>query len=506
MKVLLIYPDLNVHVSFPIGMSLIASVLAAHGHSTRIIHYNEEIGNPLDLDDLDAQIGRFEPELIAFSSVSNQYKYVKIIAAHIKKKYDVPTVLGGVHGTITPGSVLLGGDIDIVVMGEGELAIVELTKKLENKEDYSALDNIATLVDGAVRINPLRKLLDRASIDTLPFPDRSGFNYGLILEKKRGWANVMAGRGCVRKCTYCVNHFFHKIYADKNSPKEMLRCRSVDRVIEEIHQMVAEYPAIQIINIDDDNLAFDKNWLTDFCAQYSLKIKLPFACNVHPSTFDADIAKMLAEAGCNEIKIGLEAGSERLRRDVLKRIGSDESIEKAFAVAAESGIRSWSFNMIGMPTETEEEILLTAKLNARIRPYIIRCSIFYPYEGTDLFRYSEEHNLIDHRREEDVSSHFEDSILDMPQLPPQQIVKMKTMFKWYVDSQSDTEAAPLFRELIRAFDKLPDDAWLSGSGKELFKTIDGGIDNLLREARLEHYATRGHLDLNFTQQWGWQLP
>ena len=179
---------------------------------------------------------------------------------------------------------------------------------------------------------------------------------------------------------------------------------------------------------------------------------------------------------------------------------------KAFSAAEQAGLRAWSFNMIGIPTETREEMLTTASLNARIRPYIVRCSIFFPYEGTELYAYAKEHDLIKDERAERVSSHLEDSVLDMPQLPREEIVKFKTMFKWYVDAYSDIDAAPFFKSLIELFDKLPEEKWITGEAQELFKEFDGILDKLLRELKMEHYATRRHLDLNFTKKFNFELP
>jgi radical SAM superfamily enzyme YgiQ (UPF0313 family) len=270
--------------------------------------------------------------------------------------------------------------------------------------------------------------------------------------------------------------------------------------------MLEQYPEIKVINFDDDIFILNKKWLVEFCEEYPEKIGLPFACNINPAGFDRKTAKMLAKAGCVEVKIGLESGSERLRREILKRPSKEHLITEAFAAAQDAGIRAWSFNMIGIPAETKEEMLMTAKLNARVRPYIIRCAIFFPYEGTDLYHYAVEHKLIQEERAEKLSSHLEDTVLDMPQLPRVEILKFKTMFKWYVDAHSDIEAAPLFQTMISLFEKLPGEEWLSGKAKELFHSVDQAVDMLLREQKMEHYATRRHLDLNFTKKLNYELP
>jgi len=478
MRVLLIYPDLRIHVNFPLGLGIISSILKKQGHETRIVHFNEEIDVPLDLNMLEMHVRDFQPHLIAFSSVSNQFHYVKQIAAFIKQRWDIPILVGGIHATIAPEKVLQHGGIDMVCRGEGEFPILELTNKMEKGEDYTKIPNMGFKKNAEIKLNPLCPLIDAETYDSLPFPDRAGFNFREIVKKKHGWANVMASRGCLNKCTYCVNHYFHKLYSHFHKTADILRYREVKTVLREIEEMLAEYPEITLINLDDDNIALNKKWLAEFCEQYTEKIDLPFACNVHPSTFNRRIAQMLAKAGCVEVKIGLESGSERLRRQILKRPSREHVIIEAFKTAKEAGLRAWSFNMIGIPTESKEEMLMTAKLNARIRPYIVRCSIFFPYEGTDLHHYALEHNLLQQEIADKVSSHLEDTALEMPQLAREEILKFKTMFKWYVDAHSDIEAAPFFQTLISLFEKLPKDIWLSGKGKHpSSRAKDGALCN-----------------------------
>ncbi|MFC1591571.1 B12-binding domain-containing radical SAM protein [Thermodesulfobacteriota bacterium] len=506
MRALLIYPDLQVHVNYPIGLGIISALLQKQGHETRVLHFNEEVGNPLDLGVLERHIAEFEPQLVAFSSVSNQFRYVKEMAEFIKGKWDVPILLGGIHATIAPQKVLALDYIDMICVGEGELALIELLEKLEKGEDCSDIQNIGLKHNGSIKVNPVRPLIDLPTFNELPFPDRKGFNFGKIVDNKQGWANLMAGRGCLFQCTYCVNHFFHNMYAQHHKRKDNLRYRDVDVVVREIEEMVASYPNIRLINIDDDNVTLNKPWLEEFCDEFVRRIGKPFSCNVHPATFDEKIARKLADAGCVETKIGLESGSDRLRREVLKRPMEEEVIIKAFKHAEEAGIRAWSFNMVGLPTETKEEILMTAGLNAKIRPYIVRCSVFFPFEGTDLYNYSIENKLIQEEKIETVSSYLEDSVLEMPQISRDEIVKSKTLFRWHVDAQSDIEAASLFRDLIKAFERLPVEAWRSGEAQKLFEQVDASVDRMLREAKMDHYTTRHHLNLNFTAKLNFELP
>lgn len=502
MRVLLVYPDVGVHVNYPVGLGIVSSCLKREGHEVKVMHLNEEIGFPLEPKRVMAAFEEFEPELVGFSATSNQYSYVKQLARMFKESRDVPILVGGIHTTISPSDVIVHPDVDLLCQGEGEFAMLDLVHALGNGHDLD-IGNIWYKANGAVRHGEVRPLV--ADLDVLPFPDRDGFNFGKILEKKRGWANLMAGRGCHYQCTYCVNNYFHKAYSAVASRGSHLRLRSVDNVLQEVDYLISSFP-VKILNFDDDIFTLNKVWLAEFCEKYAARFKTPFACNARVNIFNRDVAAMLRKAGCVEVKIGIESGSERLRKAVLRRQTPEPMIRQAFAAAEEAGIRAWSFNMVGLPTETPEEVMETIRLNAQIRPYILRCSIFFPYHGTDLYEYSEQHGLMDHSKEEAFSSHLEGTVLNLPDLPPAKIMRYKHMFKWYVDAHSDIEAAPLFQNLVAQFEQLPDEDWLSGRAVEMVKAMDRHVDKLLRASRKEHYASRKHLDLKYCAALNWRLP
>lgn len=504
MKILLVYPDVKIHVNFPVGLGIISSCLKNAGHEVKIMHLNEEVGKPYDLDQAGRTVAAFKPDFIAFSTTTGQFKYVKELAAVFKKKHDAPILAGGIHPTIAPEEVLATGTIDLACLGEGEETIVELAQALASGGDYQGIRNLAYQHHGKTVINPLRPLV--ADLNALPFPDRQGFDFGRIVDSKNGWANLMAGRGCLYHCTYCVNNYFHKIYQEYVPSKSHMRIRTVETVMAEVDGIRTDFPNTTLINFDDDIFTLDRQWLTQFCAEYKKTVNLPFACNIQVMHFSDEIARMLYDAGCREVKIGLESGNDELRRKILKRHMSNDTIVKAFKSAEDAGIRAWTFNMIGPPGETPDTIMDTVRLNARIRPYILRCSIFYPYQGTDLYTYCQEHGLLDDGKNEDYTSHLEGSILRLQEISEAELIRAKVMFKWLVDSESAIESAPLFKGLVEWFSALPPEQWLDGTAQKQFKEVDLAIGTLLKGLKKEHYSSRRHLDLNFTERLGFELP
>ncbi|MFX1394811.1 MAG: hypothetical protein ACFFAH_14720, partial [Promethearchaeota archaeon] len=86
------------------------------------------------------------------------------------------------------------------------------------------------------------------------------------------------------------------------------------------------------------------------------------------------------------------------------------------------------------------------------------------------------------------------------------IFKYKTMFKWYVDAYSDIEVADFYKNMIKVFEKLPDNTWKTGEAQELFNEVDGKIDNFFKQMKKEHYSSRSHICLNFSSEYNWELP
>ncbi|MEI8348987.1 MAG: radical SAM protein [Candidatus Omnitrophota bacterium] len=501
MKVTLIYPNINNIPSYSFGLGIIAAYLKQNGHKVQGFYIDSETEEDIDLVNIEKQIKKFNPGLIGFSSVSNQYNFVKLIARHLKRSgINAKIIVGGAHPTIAPEEVIKENFIDMVCVGEGEDAILELVNKLDKKEDISNVRNIWLKKGDRVLRNGLRPLIK--DLGRLPFADRNLFDFRNILEKRRGWVNILVSRGCPFQCSYCINHYLGKI----NKEKFTIRMRPIDHVLSEIAE-IEKGQEIKMVNFADDAFTVNKEWTLKFCKEYPKKFKkYPFACNARTTNFDETLACALKKAGCAEVKMGLESGSGRVREEILNRSMTNGQIEKAFSVAKKFGIRTWAFNMIGIPTETKNELLETIKLNAKIRPYILWCSILFPYKGTKLYERCLKEGIIDKNKQFKYTSYFNGTILKLKDFTEADIVRYKTMFRWYVDAYSNIEVAPLYKGLVSLFEALPSKMWMTKEAQKLFKELDGNVDDLLKILKKEHYSSRGHLYLNFSAATNWELP
>jgi len=381
MKITFIYPDVLLHRPdwtgyFYVGIASLSTVLTREGHETSLIHITKPIGKAEFID----RVHKENPDLICFSSTSPMFPIVKELTGWLMEDgIDVPKMCGGIHPTIAPDEAIAVDGIDIICRGEGEAAMTELCRKLDNNEDVDGIQNLWIKKNGTIQKNPLRPLME--DLDQLPFPDRSIFDYQNLYAERQGRLSFLASRGCPYNCAYCCNHLIREIYGSEG---KKIRFRSVDNIIAEIKEVVRQYPFIRTVIFDDDILFLNRTWAGEFTERYRTEIGLPFICNARANLMDKARVDLLKKAGCVHVKFGLESGNEKISNGVLNRQLSNEQVKKAFALCKEAGLITESFNMVGIPFDTPSSILDTIKLNASIAVDKMQVSIYQPYQGTKL--------------------------------------------------------------------------------------------------------------------------
>jgi len=335
MRILFIYPDIGSFLPrhYQHGLGYLSAVLKQAGHQTRV--------------------REFAPELIAYSFSSHQFPYIRQISRWLKEDFpQILSIAGGVHASLSPEEVIAEPGIDLICRGEGEQALLELVEALEEDRSYLEIENLWAKWKGRVVKNPLRELIE--NLDQLPFPDREVFEYQEILDEDNQRLSLLVGRGCPFNCTYCANQGRKQLYQGKGS---YVRLRSVEHLLQEISECEKKY-RFRSLDFNDDIFTLNRAWLEEFY----------FRINVHIGTVDKEIFQKLKELGCEMARVGVESGSERVRREIMNRKIKSEQILKAFSQAEEAGIKTWSFNMVGLPGEGAEDALATYNLNRRLGP------------------------------------------------------------------------------------------------------------------------------------------
>jgi hypothetical protein len=138
----------------------------------------------------------------------------------------------------------------------------------------------------------------------------------------------------------------------------------------------------------------------------------------------------LARANVRTVEIGLESGSERVRSGVLRRRYSNQEFLTAVDLARKHGMLVNTYNMVGIPTETPAEHWQTVELNRRVCPDRCYLGIYYPYPGTDLYAWCEDHGLM--QRHVTNSAERSRASLDLPTFSRTQIQRAHNLFEFRV--------------------------------------------------------------------------
>jgi anaerobic magnesium-protoporphyrin IX monomethyl ester cyclase len=438
MKVAFAYidPSYQVMGPFHVGIASLIASLRQGGHECRFFHLMGDVAE----EEFVAFLKRNHPDVVAFSIVTNAFPHIAPLAALAKRHSQALTVCGGVHATLCPDEVLDIDGIDAVCIGEGEGAIIDLCQRLEEGKDISDIPNLWVTRGEEIHRNPLRPLI--ADLDTLPFPDREVFPYQDSFDLKFMKRGVfMASRGCPYNCAYCSSPAIKQLYGNNR----YIRFRSVASLMEEVEMVVSNFPQVEYNVFHDDLLPMKKEWFADFTREYRSRIKLPFEMNCHPNLMDREIALMAKSAGCSLIRFGIESGNEHIRRTVLDRPVSNTRIIDAFSFCDEVGIKTLSYNMIGLPFETKGQMLDTIKLNARVRPRVAHVSTFYPYPGTKAYEICQREGLLTDKH---TDSYYEDSVLQQKGVSAKQVSALRQRFDLFIRLYSRCYRLPGFLERI----------------------------------------------------------
>lgn len=463
MRILLVYPDIlptviNFRGYMHPGLSSIAACLIKEGHEVKLLHL---IKKP-NREEVMSMAQEFDPGLIGISATTNQFDISRTVSGWLRMAVaHAKIIIGGIHAVLNTDQVVEFEEFDLVCRGEGELPMLHLAEKLEKGQDWHETPSTwVRLKDGPIHRNSMLPVI--TDLDALPYASRDIWDYNSLQMETMGAATVMFSRGCPRKCTYCCNHAISKIYLE-GGEKKYFRLRSVDSTIAELLWLKKKYPFIRSFNFDDDNLFLNLKWAKEFAKRYAEEIKLPFACNIYPSQVDNVRVDLLKQAGCTDLRIGLESGNEYIRSHILNRQTSDHEIRQGYKLCREAGINTRSFIMVGLPFETADNVLDSIKVIADENVGIAQCSIFYPYRKTILYDKCREHGFID---ESCIgkSDYLSSCILHMDSMSSSQIKMFKNFF-------------PLFIILYRLINKFPE---------PLRKTFRKLLDSTLRNKFL-HY-------------------
>jgi len=220
----------------------------------------------------------------------------------------------------------------------------------------------------------------------------------------------------------------------------------VDNVLAELELLADEYP-IRRLTFADDVFGLSRDWALEFCEKYPRRFALEFECNVRADVLDENLLESLKGANCVQVNIGVEAGNEWLRREVLHRKMSNDQIIKAFDSAHKFGLKTLAYNMIGLPYETPEMIQETINLNKRLAPNHVAMFFFFPYPGTELYETCKKEGFLSQRWS---TSYLSGSVLELPTVTPKELQRLGAEFNRYAIDRRVRSYHPLLRYPLKA--------------------------------------------------------
>ncbi|MDA8389050.1 MAG: radical SAM protein [Nitrospiraceae bacterium] len=366
------------------GVSYISSMLKAHGHETKLLVLSS--GNLKKSARLiGSYMEEFGPGVVCFTAVFSQYSFVEKAAALARRDWPGRYyAIGGVHATLNPEDVIRG-PFDVLCVGEGEYPILELCTRLDAGHEPGGIANLwLKSPGGEISRTEARDFI--RDLDRLPFPDREMWR-PWIKDDPNDETVVLVGRGCPFDCTYCSNHAIRRVAGGR-----YVRMRSPENIIREISSVYHSGPQRRIF-LEAESIALEKQWTFDLCGKLaafnrSIGNAVSYGCNFRVSrqSVDDDLFAAFEAANFKSINIGLESGSERVRREVLKRNYTNDEFLGAAAMARRHGMMVNVYNLIGIPGESEIDHMETVRINRLCQPDNLCTSIFFPYPGTELYR------------------------------------------------------------------------------------------------------------------------
>lgn len=360
---------------YPLGLAYLYSVLEKEGYEINLL----SLVNNAEEDcykKIKETLKSFSPDVVCFQMLTFNRTSTFCMMEYVHAKYpEIKQIIGGIHATIMYRQIIEKYPYAIAVLGEGELTIVELVKKLsELNYNLHSIDGISFSENGTVITTKPRELI--SNLDEIPFP-----KHEIFFEGERICGEILTTRGCPSKCSFCCLN---------SISRGRVRMRSVSNIIEEIEMMIKKFPKMNRIYIHDDTFFVDNQRVINFCDEIIKRnIKINFACNARVKPMSEEMVKKLERANFGQVHLGIESGDNGILQKCHKGITQEEIIH-AFKIFAKTKIAVYSFLIIGLPGENTKTIMETINFLKKLQKikYVPNCEqvgILKIFPGTEVY-------------------------------------------------------------------------------------------------------------------------
>ncbi len=361
----------------PLGLCYIAGYLRKQRPGQDNIRIIDSISRNPDRNEIVKEIAGTSPDIVGFSVVTSSAPEAISIAGKLREALPgCLLVAGGPHATICPDE--LAGAFDIVAAGEGEKTFHEIVESSCGGNGFEHIKGIVTIRDGKIVRTPPRELI--MPLDDIPPPARellvsSDYYHSFPYRSKGLFTTMFTTRGCPNNCYFCSNEALWN---------RTIRFNSKEYAAAEL-DLIVDRGGATLVFIDDDNFLTNKERAIDICeAIIRHGNGLRWICHACARNIDEDALKCMKEAGCVEIQIGVESGSNKILNTLSKCADTAQVMEK-FRLLKKYGIHSWATFIIGHDRDTRETIMETINYSIKLNPTYASFIALLPLPGTKVF-------------------------------------------------------------------------------------------------------------------------
>lgn len=402
MNILLMIPINRSYVIAPsLGLGYLAAVLRKD-NSVTILHCLKERFN---FNDFKKYLNRDNFDLIGIQMMSHDLlptkRHIDIIRDSKNKNCII--VVGGPHPSGEPeGTLDFLKKVDFAFWGEAEVGLCNFVKLVSGKKlNEDNLRNVSGLVwrkDNSIIVNKVEYI---DNLDSIPFPAWDIIKpqtyppapHGAFFKSLPAVPIIMT-RGCPFNCTFC---------AGKCITGNRVRKRSSNNIIEEIKYLMKDFGIYEFM-VEDENFTLHKDLIFEFCRTIiKNRLNINWSCpsGVRLDTLDLDMLRVMEESNCHSLSVGIEFGSQRLL-DLTKKHLTLQLIKDKINLIRKTKIKITGFFMMGIPTETEEEIRQTIGFSKELDIDRAQFNNFMPLPGSPIY----EDLKLGNRLDPEVTRHF----------------------------------------------------------------------------------------------------
>ena len=355
--------------TLPLGLASVATATRKAGHDVAMADLMVEKDMRSVLKEA---IEGFRPEIIGISvrNIDDQNMEnprflldpVKEIVSGCQSLSEATIVLGGAGYSIFPESALSFLGADMGIQGEGEVVFPDLIERLERGASLSGLPGLYLPGHGLQC-----KRMFAKNLDTLPLPDTDLLS--LPSQKEELWMPIQTRRGCPLSCSYC---------STGNIEGRVLRRHSPEIIVEWIARW--RKAGVHQFYFVDNTFNLPPSYTKEICRKLiDQDLNMRWWSILYPKQVDKELVAVMARAGCEQVSMGFESGSERILKNMNKRFTLEE-VRQISEILSGQGIRRMGFLLLGSPGETRESVeeslvfadslkLDTLKITAGVRIY-----------------------------------------------------------------------------------------------------------------------------------------